>query len=329
MRNRALASARPGRAPLDRLGAPAPVREDRIDWITPIDRSRRYYPERLTPLYHTPVYAELGEVHRRRYNQLTGMYSNELIGFLETFVLRRTLDALLDRPGGRLSPALADALRRFRDDEARHADQWKRLNRLSEPAWYREGDYRIFAAPRPLLAAAAFVAAHPIVFPLVFWIQLAQEERSMDISRRMAALPRGEIEPRYAAVYGAHLGDEVRHVQIDQHLIDQFFARRTRLVRGLNARVFRRVVASLFLAPSAATARIVRRLIAEFPELRYLERRMLAELGALRSSAAYQSVMYSRETTPVTFAFFDRFPEFHPMRDCLETYRPLAPGAES
>lgn len=316
------------RVPLDRLSVPAQKREDRIDWSTPIDRSRRFYCDCLTPLYHTPVYAELSHAHRLRYNQLTGLYSNELIGFLETFVLRRTLEALTKGTDLRLPAPLMEALQQFKADEARHADLWKRLNRLSEPEWYRERDYRILAVPRLARAAASFAAGHPVAFPLVFWIQLVQEERSVDISRQMAGAPAAEIEPRYAAVYRGHLRDEVRHVQIDCHLIDHLYAPRRSVARRLNARIFRYILGGLFLTPSDATARIVSRLILEFPELRPLEPRMLAQLRGLSGSEAYHSMMYSRESTPVTFALFDRFPEFHPMRKCLKTYHPTPAGSE-
>lgn len=327
MHDRLSAPAR-RRVPLERLSAAAPRSYDRIDWVTPIDRSRRFICDTLTPLSYTAVYEALSDAHRLRYNQLTGLYTNELIGFLETFVLRRTLDALADR-AGRLPDPLVTALHRFKDDEARHADAWKRLNRLSEPDWYRERDYTILQVPRPALAAAAFVAAHPEMFPLVFWIQLVQEERSIDISRRMATAPPGELEPRYAAVYGQHLGDEVRHVQIDWHLIDHLYARRSLAARRINARIVRYLLGTLFLAPAAATARIVRRLVGEFPELRPLESRICAELAGLSRSDAYHAMMYSRETTPIAFALFDRFPEFHSMRQCLRTYRPQADGAAS
>jgi len=321
--HRPLKPSCPQRLPLDRLCTPSRSRawEEAIDWTTPIDRSRRFYCDTLTPLYYTRVYAELGDAHRLRYNQLTGLYSNELIGFLETFVLGRTLDALIERTDLDLPEALTAALRGFRHDEQGHADQWRRLNRLSEPEWYAGCDYRILAVGRAAKAAASFVAGHPVAFPLMFWFQLVQEERSVDISRRIAAAA-GDLEPRYVAVYRGHLRDEIRHVHIDWHLIDHLFARRRVLWRRLNARLFRQIVGTLFLAPAAATTRIVRRLVREFPELRPIEARTIDELATLGTSEAYCSMMYSRETTPITFALFDRYPEFHPMREPLKSYHP-------
>ena len=317
----------PHRLAVERLSRSARAVEPDIDWTTPIDRSRRFYCEALTPLAYTRVYRELDEAHRLRYNQLTGIYSNELIGFLETFLLRRTLDALAGRRDLALPAALRSALHAFRAEEARHADLWKRLNRLSEPAWYADRDRRILCLPAAVLTAASVVASHPVACPLVFWIQLSQEERSIAISRAFARTVPGEIEPRYAAVYVAHLRDEVRHVQIDWHLIEHFFAGRPAAIRRLHAWAFRRLVGALFLVPAGSTARIVHLLVTECPELRPLAGRMLRELRALRHDDTYQSMMYSREATPITFALFDRFPEFHAMSRCLTAYRPRPTGA--
>lgn len=322
----ALSSSRLEPMPIERLGDRSPKRNDSVDWVTPIDRSRWFYCETLTPLYYTDVYSTLGRQHRLRYNQLTGIYSNELIGFLETVILRRTLDRLIARADLGLPEALRAALLRFRDDEARHAEQWRRLNRLSEPDWYASRDYRILGMSAPAAAVASLVADHPVLFPLVLWMQLAQEERSIEISRRIARAPAGEIEPRYVAVYRAHLQDEVRHVQIDWHLIEHLFARRTAAARRFNAWAFRRIVETLFLTPASASARIIRLLVEEFPELEPLKSRMLDELAALSRSDAYQAMMYSRATTPITFALFDRFPEFHRMQDRLRAYRPQPNG---
>ena len=324
-----LSATNPRRLPIERLAAAAPAPEPPLDWTSAIDRTRRFYCDELTPLSYTSVHRELDERHRLRYNQLTGLFSNELIGFLETFVLRRVLGALARGAGRRLPPPLGSVLRTFEAEEARHADLWQRLNRLSEPDWYAAGPYRILALSRPALAAASFAAAHPAAFPLVFWIQLVQEERSIAISRAFARADRGVIEPRYRAVYGSHLRDEVRHVQIDWHLIDHFFAARPAVLRRLNARAFRLIVGGLFLAPGRSTDRIVSLLTGEFPELAPLGGRMRRELRALAASRDYQHMMYSRETTPITFALFDRFPEFHPMRRCFTAYEPRLAGADA
>jgi hypothetical protein len=65
-------------------------------------------------------------------------------------------------------------------------------------------------------------------------------------------------------------------------------------------------------------------LAAEYPELAPLVPRMLRELSGLRDSVEYHEMMYSRRTTPVTFALFDECPEFHQMRAVLRGYVPPA-----
>ncbi len=312
---------------LERLAAaPSKPAEDGIDWRTPIDRSRWFFCETLTPLYYTSVYRDLRVEHRLRYNQLTAMMANEIIAFMETEFLGAALMAVESR-GARRQPAdLHAAVVRFRDDERRHADIWQNLNRLSEPAWYGSTDRRLINIPRGALMAARLIARHPVAFPVVFWIQLVQEERSLEISRRCMRVSPQVMEPRYAAAYGAHLPDEARHVQIDRHLIDHFYKPRNIAVRRASALLFRTIVGTLLVTPVYSTARVVRVLAAEHPELAPLVPRMLRELEGLRSSIAYHEMMYSRRTTPVTFALFDEFPEFHQMRAVLRGYNPGPSG---
>jgi hypothetical protein len=308
-------------SPLERLAAASKPAEDRIDWRTPIDRSRWFFCETLTPLYYTRVYGDIGPEHRLRYNQLTAMMANEIIAFMETEFLVAALAAVESR-SDRQPPGLHAAVARFHDDERRHADIWQNLNRLSEPAWYASADRRLLNVPRWALTAARMIARRPVAFPVVFWLQLVQEERSIEISRRCMRIPPQAMEPRYAAAYGAHLPDEARHVQIDRHLIDHFYRPRSMAVRRASALLFRAIVGTLLVTPVHSTARVVRALADEYPELAPLVPRMLRELRDLRSSVEYHEMMYSRRTTPVTFGLFDEFPEFHQMRAVLRGYDP-------
>ena len=305
--------------------ARARPRTDDIDWDTPIDRSRRYYCETLGPLYYTPSYGRLGEPHRRRYTQLMGMLSNELIARLEADVVDHCLGAVQRMAG--LDPALAEAVARFRDDERRHADSWHRLNRLSEPTWYRAGGRGPLVGVPPLAGRLApLVARWSWSVPAILWIQLLQEERSIDISRRCLRLPAGTLEPRYAAVYREHLRDEVRHVQLDCHLIRHVHATQSPAGRRATAAVVRRAVGQFFLRPARSAVRLVTVLAGEFPELRPLVPAMTRELRGLADDQRYQEMMYSRATTPIAFAMFDACPEFHAMREVLRAYTPDAQG---
>lgn len=291
-----------------------------VDWATPIDRSRLFLCETLTPLYYTPSYSGLAPEHRRRYNQLTGMLANELILRLETSFMDTALAAVTRHDHA--CAELADAVRRFHDDEVRHAEGWRQLNRLSEPRWYPTDRPRLLRVPRIADRLAKAVAPYPIAWPVILWIQLSQEERSIEISRRCLRMAPGTIEPRYAAVYGEHLRDEARHVQLDCHLIERVYAAQSLTARRLTARVFRWVLANLFLRPARSSVRVVEVLASEYRELRPRLPQMARELRALVGNDAYQEMMYSRRTTPLTFDLFDTFPEFHAMRTVLRAYIP-------
>jgi len=308
---------------LHRLAA-APVRThgNETDWHTPIDRSRWFFCETLTPLYYTRIYRDLDQQHQRRYNQLTAMMANEIIAFMESEFLVTTLTAVTTNVESHEWSDLRAAVIRFADDERRHAGIWWDLNRLTEPSWYQERRWRLINIPPGVLSAARFIARHPVAFPLVFWLQLVQEERSLEISRRCMRLPLTSIEPRYLAAYGAHLPDEARHVQIDRYLIDRYYRGRNALVRHTSASLMKIIVRTLLLTPVHSTVRVVRILAAEYPELAPLVPRMRRELEALNHSREYHEMMYSRSTTPVTFALFDEHPEFHAMREVLLAYEP-------
>ena len=166
------------------------------------------------------------------------------------------------------------------------------------------------------------MARRPALFPVVLWIQLALEERSIDMSRRCALLPPGRLEPRYAAVYHAHLQDEVRHVQIDCHLIERFYRNASTAIRWTTAAMFERLVGSVLLVPVYSATAVVKQLAHEYAELAPLVPRMIEELGRLGTSQDYHEMMYSRRTTPLTFGLFDGFPEFRRIGRTLRSYRP-------
>jgi P-aminobenzoate N-oxygenase AurF len=307
--------------PLDRLeSSPVSSRLEHVDWETPINRSRLFFCDTLTPLYYTTSYAALGPEHRRRYNQLMGMFSNEMTLRLETSFVDTALNAISRH--GVIDAELAAAVRRFRDDERRHADGWRRLNQLSEPDWYRTDGPRLVRVSPVLDRLSKVLARHPAFCPLIFWIQLAQEEHSIEISRRCLRMPVDVLEPRYAAVYGEHMRDEVRHVQIDCHLIEQFYASQSLAARRITAGVFRWILSNLFLRPARSAVRIVEVLASEHQELQPLLPQMIRELRALVANDGYQQMMYSRLTTPLTFELFDAFPEFHSMSTVLRAYTP-------
>jgi len=284
-----------------------------------IDRSQPFLCPSVVPLHYTAASLRLTPPQALRANQISGLCFNELITFFEAAFAPAVLAALRRRS---VPEDLAACLDHFLADEARHSQMFQRLNRLSAPGWYERGPFHVVSIPRRVRLATAALARYPGAFPAVLFLMLALEEHSIEVSRRCAALRAG-LEPHWAAAYRAHLEDEVRHVQVDWHLIERFHAGGS-WRRRANAALVAVGIGRFLLAPSRSGARVVAHLVAEFPELRPAAADMVRELRALDGSAEYQAMMYSRETTPLTFALFDRFPEFRRMGRVLATYRPPA-----
>src|SRR5712692_11134902 len=101
--------------------------------IEPIDSSKRFIPQLLTPLYHTPFYAQLSEVQRLRYNQLHASYFNEQTIFFESAMAQHMLRRFVLR---KFSDDLETGLRTFITEEAEHSKMFRELNRQCLPEIY-------------------------------------------------------------------------------------------------------------------------------------------------------------------------------------------------
>lgn len=288
----------------------------RIRLAAPLDRTRWFTCPSLAPLAHTAVFAELTSAQQRRYNQLMGLLQNELIGFFEEEIGCRVLSALLRR-ANRLPPEMVNALQQFLADEEQHTQMFRRLNQCAEAEWYTTTPYYILNLPAPFLALLRLLTAWPTLLPLLLWLMLLMEERSLMISKRYAALDATLLEPQFLATYRAHAEDEVRHVQLDWHLLEQYYESCPAWLRRLNAKLLEFLLVRLLLKPKRTNLRIVDLLIEEFPALQPLRPRLRQAVHSLMDNPGYRQMMYSHEATPISRALFDVLPEFARLRDRL------------
>jgi hypothetical protein len=297
---------------------------------TPVDATRLFVCPTLTPLYYTKSYTKLSREQALRYNQLMGMLHNEVIAFFETRFAGNVLGALgrVSGKGDGDCVELARCLESFVREEASHTAMFRRLNRVSAPQWYADRDEYILRIPPAASRTLDFLPRRPLRFPMVLWVMLIMEERSLEISRRYAHMDKERVEPHYAAVYRAHGHDEVRHVQIDWHLLERFYEGRGETLRELNAALLRAFVFGFFLTPHRSTVRVMDLLVEEFPELTRLRPEMVRELKGLRHDDEYRHMMYSQEVQPLTYALFDYFPEFEAMRRAMTQPAALAEEVE-
>lgn len=283
-----------------------------------IDRTLPFMPERLTPLYHSEVYATLSTAQRLRYNQLQSCCHNELTTFFEVSLAHTFLPALLAR--GAPEP-LASGLRTFAADEERHIEMFQRLNRRCFPNLYAHGDFHFVQMSPVASAVLRWITRQSRLFPMFAWLMLIQEERSAYYANEVLA-EAGALEPHFVRTHRAHLADETGHVDWDLDIIDFVWRRAPQLIRSLNARILGWMLENFFCAPRRAALRVLDALIDEFPDLapRKVElRQALLDLGR---APDYRLTLYSRAIVPKTYAGFDRWPEFACLSQRMPGYRP-------
>jgi hypothetical protein len=246
---------------------------------------------------------------RRRYNQLVGLMQNELICCFEQEIGGKVLPALLKSKNG-FPPELATALSRFLTEERQHTVMFRALNRLAQPDWYLNTDYYVLKLPPPLLFLIRSITSRPTLLPMVIWMMLLMEERSLMMGRRYAAADPDSIDPTFLETYRAHSEDEVRHVQLDWHLLERFYQDKPAWQRKLNARMLEVLIVGVFLKPKRANVRLINLLVTEYPELRAMRRRLLQAVRSLTHNPGYRRMMYSAEATPISRALFQSLPEF-------------------
>jgi hypothetical protein len=277
---------------------------------------RPFIAEIFTPLFHTPSYERFPEAVRLRYNHLHAFYFNEQIAFFEQEMLGPLLLALLESS----PPAnLAKNLQTFFEEEQRHTARFHALNLRCAPEFYAATPHCFVHVPRYLQPAMAAVSSKPFLFPLLIWLVLLQEERSLFWSKGCLDCAT-ELEPHFVAMHRAHLADEMGHVRWDEELLDWLWPRTSMTIRVLNARLLKWILGEYFLLPKRSARRVVQQLVKEFPSLSIPE--LDREMDDLKSNSAFLTTLYSSEVTPRAYKRLARDPEFALLAGTLPGYPP-------
>jgi hypothetical protein len=287
---------------------------DEIDWKRGVDFTRFFFPEHLTPLPHTSAWAELEPAERLTYNQLYAQAINEQFVFLEDRFLVRVVGGLRERSKLDLPAELVGALDVFVEEEVKHTEMFRRLARLTAPETYATSDYHFLRLGRAEDAMLSFMARRPDFFVFWVWMALAFEEKTVDYyrhyQRHEKERPDAPLDPLYTDVHRFHMLDEVRHVQIDHHLVREFYDRCGALLRGLNVRLLARTLRA-YTRPKRTNLRVVEELARRHPRLAPRVETLKRQLRELAARRDWQEITYSRRNAPQTFALFDAHPEMH------------------
>jgi hypothetical protein len=268
-----------------------------------VDRTRRFLPEHISPLSHTPAFAELSANVRLRYNQLFASSYHEHFIFLERTLAAHVLPALVTRFGG---DPLAERLLRFRDEEEMHTGWFHRLHRASEPALYQENYHHFVRVPGLAQRLFTVCARRPAAFPFLIWLAMIIEERTLT-GARDTLREADVLEPHYVRLHRLHAAAEVHHVGLDAELLKRLWPALRPAGRLFNRWMFVTLLREFFQLPKRAGWRVVLQLASEQPEVVPLLPRLRRELLGLGEVPEYLATIYSRRREPRTFALADGF----------------------
>lgn len=289
-----------------------------------VDRSRPFLPEDQTQLYYTPGYALLDREQRIRYNQLFGLRVNEYVMMLEREFVDPVLRALRHRARRFGAAALVRELEAMRDEEAAHYDAFATLNRSCEPDAYAANDYWFMQLKPYERGMIAAMNAGARWLPFALWIIVAMEESSIGLAtamRRAGDTSLGPLDPHFVAVHREHAKDEARHIHVDVHLVQACLHTYPPGWRRFNARIFMAFMRDMTAPKANGTgARVVRRLVKEFPSLARHQDELIHGLTTLGHNLDFQRSLFNRRLTPLAFELYDREPAFADLADVLPGY---------
>ncbi|HUS34525.1 MAG TPA: diiron oxygenase [Verrucomicrobiae bacterium] len=285
----------------------------------PIDFSKRFLPELLTPLRHTPIFNDLSPAQRLRYNQLQAAYFNEQIIFFESAMAQHILRGILKIP---LPKHLIVAVNEFIAEEKRHSQMFRELNRRCFTARYGKLDFYFVNVPHWATMLLRKWACHPETFPFFLWILFIQEERALYCAKQFLA-EADCLEPSFVTAQRQHLADEVGHVGWDEELLDLIWPTKSERARRINVSLFQWMMGEYFTTPKRSGLRVIHELVQEFSDLKPLWPELRSQMLALANQGDFRFISYSREVTPKSFARFDRCPEFKSLGKVLAGYSPM------
>lgn len=284
----------------------------------PIDLSRFFMPEEMTPFYFTPAYTTLTEAQRLRYNQLNALYFNEQTMFFEKSLARNFLGYFLEHP---LPEDLKTGLRQFLAEEEQHTAMFQKLNRQCAPEIYAHRDFYFIQVPTGAAKILDAISKRPRWFPFVLWLAQLQEERALFFGRTFLKAA-DVLEPHFVAAQRKHLADEIGHVRWDEELLDRVWPETGAWLRNFNVRLLAWLMTEYFTTPKRSALRVVAALANEFPPLQPHLPEYCRQLRALGSDPVFCRSLYCQANVPMTFKRFDAWPEFKSLVRAMPGYIP-------
>lgn len=297
-----------------------------LDWARGVDHSKKWCPDVLTHLHYCPSISLLRPEEQVYYNQLFAMGVCEQFLLLEDILLVRGMRRIIDAAGTRLSSELRVGMENLIVEERKHGEMFRRLLRASAPDMYRDRDLAIYEmSRRDALMVDFFLWGTPVFVSWVF-VAMIFEEKSIDFYRKyLGAEKSEELDPLYREVHRKHAQEEVRHVQLDTHLVKLFWDEAPAWKQKLNHWIFYFIMTK-FAQPARTVRRMLDLLVERFPRVAQHRETLFEEAMAVAKDPIWQQASYSPSAQPRTFEVFDRYPDFQLLTSIFPQYRAQPPA---
>jgi hypothetical protein len=292
-----------------------------VNWELPIDKTVNWAPEGLSSVNFLPSYKLLSESQTRKYNQLHALSICEQFIWFESDLIAPLLEGILAR-NTNLSIEMKEALYNFVEEEYKHSEMFRLLMRKAAPELYQNCDYHFFKLSEPLNRLFQFMVNHPEVNLTWVWLAVFFEERTADFSRRyisdFARFGPSAIDQTFHQVHKLHMIDEARHIQIDQHLLDEFFVNapliRRKFAGWMTSKVFK-----AYTRPRNTAVRIIKQMIDQKVLDKKLGHQLITELPNAGDNIEFLRTNFGKKAAPRTRKLLALFPEMAPVFKYIKT----------
>jgi hypothetical protein len=260
----------------------------------PVDTSLPWAPPATVPLFGTPSYERLDDVHRLRYNHYYALLLAEQFIWLEDHFTVRPARRLLQAT---MEPEMRSVLQSFLTDELSHTETFWQLIQKAAPRIYPEQKFAFFHPPQRLRLLARLCALAPGRLPAWTLFTGSVEELTIQISRAYKENA-GQLDEQFTSAFCLHAVDEARHCLIDGLLADWLINPLSAPWRRLAASILKQVFRAYYDTDWGHEEPIAR-LIQDFPELTPLKADMLRDVVAARGPS-FCAHVFSDAHSPLT-----------------------------
>jgi hypothetical protein len=291
-----------------------------VDWSTPIDKRRRWAPPAIVSLEYLPAFQKLPGLVQVRYNQLHALAICETFSLFEGEFLLPYLKNLLKSDLAKKSEAFQESMEHFLEEESKHAEMFWRLAEHAEPNLYKTRR-RLFARTSLLnsfvLRALSFFPETLLVW---VWIVIFFEERTLMYAKQYMGFAEKKplfIETHFVKAHQIHYLEEIRHVRMDESLIQILYKNKPQWKRRLAARMMKGIIRG-FTEPRKISSHILEHLKGEFPHIPDSQLQAVKdEMKGLRGIKAFQEVHFGEKSTERTRLCMSEFEEFKDIWDSV------------